>query len=45
MEAVAYRVADPDAAGAGLYLIPESEVERMLLAERIVTGTFARHAP
>lgn len=41
VEAVAYRVADPAAADAGLYLIPDFEVERMLLAERIVADAFA----
>ncbi len=35
VEAVAYRVEDPAAAPAGLYLIPGTEEERMLLAERI----------
>jgi len=45
VEAVAYRVADPTAARAGLYLIPGSEAERLLLAGRIVTEAFARNAP
>jgi hypothetical protein len=42
VEAVAYRVADPAAAGAGLYLIPESEEERLSLAESIVAEAFTR---
>lgn len=42
VEAVAYRVADPGAAHAGLYLIPDSEAERLLLAESIVAEALAR---
>jgi hypothetical protein len=42
VEAVAYRVADPAAAHAGLYMIPDSEAERLLLAERIVTEVSPR---
>lgn len=35
VEAVAYRVDDPDQARAGVYAIPDSEPERRALAERI----------
>jgi hypothetical protein len=38
VEAVAYRVADPASARAGLYPIPESAAERMVLAQRIARG-------
>jgi hypothetical protein len=42
VQAVAYRVADPAAAGAGLYLIPDSEEERLSLTESIVAEAFTR---
>jgi hypothetical protein len=37
VEAAAYLVDGPEAAREGLYIVPESEVERMLLAQRIAS--------
>lgn len=38
VEAVAYKVADPTSARAGLYPIPEPAADRMALAQRIARG-------
>ncbi len=37
VEAVAYRVENPGAAREGLYIVPESEAERLVLAHRIAS--------
>ena len=42
VEAVAYSVPDPSATVAGLYVIPESEAERIALVRRIVNDKTVR---
>jgi len=44
VEATAYRVADPEKARAGLYVIPERPDEQRALVDRIVAETTARGA-